>query len=150
MSRLVEGRALTGTTEGAIRYGLEKTATIITGAAAVMAFVFLAFAISPVANTRQFGIGLTVAVVLDATVVRLILLPALIRFFGERPGRSRPGSTASCRASRRTSASGRRSRGWRGARRCSGESLAAGNVCRPDRTRPPPVGSPLHCPWKAD
>jgi RND superfamily putative drug exporter len=84
LSRLVEGRALTGTTEGAIRYGLEKTATIITGAAAVMAFVFLAFAVSPVANTRQFGIGLTVAVVLDATVVRLILLPALIRLFGER------------------------------------------------------------------
>jgi RND superfamily putative drug exporter len=84
ISRLVEGRALTGTTEGAIRYGLEKTATIITGAAAVMAFVFLAFAASPVANTRQFGIGLTVAVVLDATVVRLILLPALIRLFGER------------------------------------------------------------------
>jgi RND superfamily putative drug exporter len=75
---------LTGTTEGAIRYSLEKTATIITGAAAVMAFVFLAFAVSPVANTRQFGIGLTVAVVLDATVVRLILLPALIRLFGER------------------------------------------------------------------
>jgi putative drug exporter of the RND superfamily len=84
ISRLVEGRALTGTTEGAIRYGLEKTATIITGAAAVMAFVFLAFAVSPVANTRQFGIGLTVAVVLDATIVRLILLPALIRLFGER------------------------------------------------------------------
>jgi RND superfamily putative drug exporter len=84
LSRLVEGRALTGTTEGAIRYSLEKTATIITGAAAVMAFVFLAFAVSPVANTRQFGIGLTVAVVLDATVVRLILLPALLRLFGER------------------------------------------------------------------
>jgi len=84
LSRLVEGRALTGTTEGAIRYGLEKTATIITGAAAVMTFVFLAFAVSPVTNTRQFGIGLTVAVVLDATVVRLILLPALIRMFGER------------------------------------------------------------------
>jgi RND superfamily putative drug exporter len=84
ISRLVEGHALTGTTEGAIRYSLEKTATIITGAAAVMAFVFLAFAVSPVANTRQFGIGLTVAVVLDATVVRLILLPALIRLFGDR------------------------------------------------------------------
>jgi RND superfamily putative drug exporter len=84
ISRLVEGRALTGTNEGAITYSLEKTATIITGAAAVMAFVFLAFAVSPVANTRQFGIGLTVAVVLDATVVRLILLPALIRLFGDR------------------------------------------------------------------
>jgi RND superfamily putative drug exporter len=35
-------------------------------------------------NTRQFGIGLTVAVLLDATVVRLILLPALVKMFGER------------------------------------------------------------------
>lgn len=84
ISRLLEGRALTGTTDGAIRYGLEKTATIITGAAFIMAAVFLAFALSPVTNTRQFGIGLTVAVLLDATVVRLILLPALIRLFGER------------------------------------------------------------------
>jgi RND superfamily putative drug exporter len=84
ISRLLEGRALTGTTEGAIHYSLEKTATIITGAAFIMAAVFLAFAVSPVTNTRQFGVGLTVAVLLDATVVRLILLPALIRLFGER------------------------------------------------------------------
>ena len=49
-----------------------------------MAVVFLAFAVSPVTNTRQFGIGVTIAVLLDATVVRLILLPALISLFGER------------------------------------------------------------------
>ena len=55
ISRLLEGRAITGTTEGAIRYSLEKTATIITGAAFIMAAVFLAFAVSPVTNTRQFG-----------------------------------------------------------------------------------------------
>ncbi|MCU0313703.1 MAG: MMPL family transporter [Solirubrobacteraceae bacterium] len=84
ISRLLEGRVLTGTTEGAIHHGLEKTAGIIAGAAAIMAAVFLAFAISPVMNTRQFGIGLTVAVLLDATVVRLVLLPALVKMFGER------------------------------------------------------------------
>ena len=84
ISRLLEGRALTGTTTGAIHHGLEKTAGIITGAAFIMAAVFLAFAVSPVMNTRQFGIGLTVAVLLDATVVRLILLPALVKMFGER------------------------------------------------------------------
>jgi len=84
ITRLLEGRARTGTTEGAIHYGLEKTGTIITGAAFIMAAVFLSFAASPVSNIRQFGIGLTVAVLLDATVVRLILLPALIRLFGER------------------------------------------------------------------
>lgn len=84
ITRLLEGRELTGTTEGAIHYGLEKTGTIITGAAFIMAAVFLSFAASPVSNIRQFGVGLTVAVLLDATIVRLILLPALIRLFGER------------------------------------------------------------------
>lgn len=84
ISRLLEGRQRTGSTDGAIRYGLDKTATIITGAAVIMVAVFLAFAISPVTNTRQFGVGLTVAVALDATVVRLILLPALVRLCGER------------------------------------------------------------------
>ncbi|HEX5146251.1 MAG TPA: MMPL family transporter [Conexibacter sp.] len=84
ITRLVEGRARTGTTDGAIHYGLEKTGTIITGAAFIMAAVFLSFAASPVTNTRQFGVGLSVAVLLDATIVRLILLPALIRLFGER------------------------------------------------------------------
>lgn len=84
IARLLEGRARTGTTEGAIHYGLEKTGTIITGAAFIMAAVFLSFASSPVTNTRQFGVGLSVAVLLDATIVRLILLPALIRLFGER------------------------------------------------------------------
>jgi putative drug exporter of the RND superfamily len=84
ITRLLEGRERTGTTEGAIHYGLEKTGTIITGAAFIMAAVFLSFAASPVSNIRQFGVGLTVAVLLDATIVRLILLPALIRLFGER------------------------------------------------------------------
>ena len=84
ITRLLEGRERTGTTEGAIHYGLEKTGTIITGAAFIMAAVFLSFSVSPVTNIRQFGVGLTVAVLLDATVVRLILLPALIRLFGER------------------------------------------------------------------
>lgn len=84
ISRLLEGRARTGTTDGAIHYGLEKTGTIITGAAFIMAAVFLSFSVSPVMNIRQFGVGLTVAVLLDATIVRLILLPALIKLFGER------------------------------------------------------------------
>jgi RND superfamily putative drug exporter len=88
ITRLLEGHERTGTTEGAIHYGLEKTGTIITGAAFIMAAVFLSFSVSPVTNIRQFGVGLTVAVLLDATVVRLILLPALIHLFGERTWRS--------------------------------------------------------------
>ena len=84
ISRLLEGRALHGNTDAAIRHALENTATIITGAAFIMSGVFIAFAISPVTTTRQFGVGLTVAVLLDATVVRLVLMPALIKLFGER------------------------------------------------------------------
>jgi RND superfamily putative drug exporter len=70
--------------EEAIAYGLERTAGVITGAAAIMAAVFMAYAIAPIATIAQFGIGLTVAVLLDATVIRLILLPILMRLIGPR------------------------------------------------------------------
>src|SRR5262249_54252640 len=70
--------------EEAISYGLEHTAAVITGAAAIMAAVFMAYAIAPIATVSQFGIGLTVAALLDATVIRLILLPILMRAVGPR------------------------------------------------------------------
>jgi RND superfamily putative drug exporter len=70
--------------DAAIAFGLEKTAGVITGAAAIMAAVFMAYAIAPIATISQFGIGLTVAVLLDATVIRLILLPILMRMIGPR------------------------------------------------------------------
>jgi RND superfamily putative drug exporter len=82
LARMREGYVLTGTTEGAVEYGLKHTAGVITGAALIMTGVFAAFAMSDVANMRQLGVGLTVAVLLDATVVRLILLPAIIRMAG--------------------------------------------------------------------
>jgi putative drug exporter of the RND superfamily len=83
LARMREGYLLTRTTEGAVEYGLKHTAGVITGAALIMTGVFASFAISDVANMRQLGVGLTVAVLLDATVVRLILLPAIIRIAGE-------------------------------------------------------------------
>jgi RND superfamily putative drug exporter len=67
-----------------IQYGLAKTARVITGAAAIMMAVFVAFAGAPIATVSQLGVGLTVAVLLDATVVRIVLLPALMLLFGER------------------------------------------------------------------
>ena len=82
LARMREGYMLSGTTEGAVEYGLKHTAGVITGAALIMTGVFAAFAMSDVANMRQLGVGLTVAVLLDATVVRLILLPAIIRMAG--------------------------------------------------------------------
>jgi RND superfamily putative drug exporter len=68
----------------AIEFGLEKTARVITGAAVIMMAVFIAFAGAPIATVSQIGIGLTVAVILDATVVRIVLLPALMLLVGDR------------------------------------------------------------------
>jgi putative drug exporter of the RND superfamily len=82
LARIREGYAVTGTTEGAIDYGLRRTAGVITGAAMIMTGVFVAFAMSDIASMRQLGVGLTVAVLLDATLVRLVLLPAAIRLAG--------------------------------------------------------------------
>ncbi|HEY1687725.1 MAG TPA: MMPL family transporter [Solirubrobacteraceae bacterium] len=70
--------------DDAIAHGLRHTAGVITGSAAIMIAVFLAFSIAPVVPLQQFGIGLTIAVLLDATVVRLVLLPAAMRLFGRR------------------------------------------------------------------
>ncbi|HVW45923.1 MAG TPA: efflux RND transporter permease subunit [Solirubrobacterales bacterium] len=68
----------------AVHYGLEKTARVITGAAVIMLAVFVVFAGAPIATVSQLGVGLTVAVVLDATVVRIVLLPALMLLLGDR------------------------------------------------------------------
>ena len=73
-----------GDNAGAIEFGLDKTARVITGAAAIMMAVFIAFAGAPIATVSQLGVGLTVAVLLDATVVRIVLLPALMLLLGDR------------------------------------------------------------------
>jgi putative drug exporter of the RND superfamily len=70
--------------EEAILFGLERTARVITGAAAIMTAVFVAFAGANIATVSQLGTGLTVAVLLDATVVRIVLLPALMLLLGDR------------------------------------------------------------------
>ena len=57
---------------------------MITGAAAIMMAVFIAYAAAPIATVSQLGVGLTIAVLLDATVVRIVLLPALMLLIGER------------------------------------------------------------------
>ncbi len=68
----------------AIEHGLRSTAGVITGAAAIMSSVFLAFATAEIASLQQFGAGLTVAIALDATLIRLVLLPAVMRALGPR------------------------------------------------------------------
>ena len=88
LARMRESYQRDGDNATAIRFGLEKTAGVITGAAAIMAAVFASFAIAPVATVSQMGLGLTVAILLDATVVRIILLPALMLLIGERVWRT--------------------------------------------------------------
>jgi RND superfamily putative drug exporter len=84
LTRMREQWVATGDSDGAISYGLRHTAGVITGSAAIMTAVFLAFAGADVIPLRQFGVGLTIAVVLDATIVRLVLLPAIMRVAGPR------------------------------------------------------------------
>jgi RND superfamily putative drug exporter len=83
ISRMREGWERSGESNAAIAYGLEKTAGVVTGAALIMVAVFLAFASTSVAGTKQFGVGMVVAVLIDATVVRLLLLPAALSLLGD-------------------------------------------------------------------
>jgi putative drug exporter of the RND superfamily len=84
IARMRERYEQDGDNRAAIAYGLERTAGVITGAAAIMAAVFVSFAAAPVATVSQMGVGLTVAILLDATVVRIVLLPALMLLLGDR------------------------------------------------------------------
>jgi len=84
LARMRESYETSGDHREAVSFGLEKTARVITGAAAIMIAVFLCFAAAPISTVSQLGVGLAVAVALDATVVRLLLLPALMLLIGER------------------------------------------------------------------
>jgi RND superfamily putative drug exporter len=84
LTRMREAWLATGDHEGAIADGLDHTAGVITGAAAIMSSVFLVFATADVASLQQFGAGLTFAVAIDATVIRIVLLPAIMRALGPR------------------------------------------------------------------
>jgi RND superfamily putative drug exporter len=84
IARMRERYEVDGDNRAAIAFGLEKTAGVITGAAAIMAAVFISFAAAPIATVSQMGVGLTVAILLDATIVRIVLLPALMLLLGDR------------------------------------------------------------------
>jgi putative drug exporter of the RND superfamily len=84
LSRMREHYDSHGDNAAAVEFGLARTAGVITGAAAIMMAVFIVFAGASIATVSQLGIGLTVAVILDATVVRIVLLPALMLLIGDR------------------------------------------------------------------
>ena len=82
LMRIREGWLRTGSVAQGVDYGVARTARVVAGAAAVMVGVFLAFATADVATVRQLGVGLAIAIAIDATVVRLILLPYALRLGG--------------------------------------------------------------------
>jgi putative drug exporter of the RND superfamily len=84
VSRIREEYLKDGDTRRAVADGLAKTARVITAAAAIMVVVFLAFVASPEVFLKLFGIGLAAAIFLDATVVRMVLVPAVMQLLGAR------------------------------------------------------------------
>ncbi len=82
VSRVREEWLRCGDAAQAVQVGLARTARVVTGAALSMLGVFIAFGLSDVASLRQFGVGLAIAIVLDATLVRLVLLPAALHLVG--------------------------------------------------------------------
>jgi RND superfamily putative drug exporter len=82
LSRIKEEYDRVGDNEAAIALGVERTGSIITAAAALLAITFFAFGTSGVSFIKMFGIGLGLAVLMDATVVRAFLVPAFMRLAG--------------------------------------------------------------------
>jgi putative drug exporter of the RND superfamily len=82
LSRIREEYLARGETSGAVADGLAKTARVITAAAAIMVVVFTAFVLSPESFLKLMGIGMASAILVDATVVRMVLVPAVMQLMG--------------------------------------------------------------------
>jgi RND superfamily putative drug exporter len=84
LTRMREEYVRTQSHTAAVEFGISKTARVVTGAATIMVSVFLAFALSSFSLIQQLGIGLASAVLIDATIVRLGLLPSIMKLAGDR------------------------------------------------------------------
>jgi len=82
ISRIQEEYRRIGDTTQAVANGLEKSGRLITGAAAIMVAVFLAFGLADVVLIKSIGLGLALAAALDATLVRALIVPAVMRLLG--------------------------------------------------------------------
>ena len=83
LSRMQEEYHRTGDNRFAVAEGLERIGRLITGAAAIMVGVFLAFALAQVVIIKAIGLGMAIAVALDATLVRALVVPATMRLLGD-------------------------------------------------------------------
>ncbi|MFI1835757.1 MMPL family transporter [Streptomyces olivaceoviridis] len=84
VSRIREARMRGRTTKDAIRHGVVTTAGVVTSAAVIMVAVFAIFGTLSMQSMKQMGVGLAAAVLIDATVIRGVLLPAVMALLGER------------------------------------------------------------------
>jgi putative drug exporter of the RND superfamily len=82
LSRIKERHDQTGSTDDALSYGVGSTARIITGAALIIVAVFLGFAMGDLVMFQQMGFGIAVALLVDATIIRSVLLPAAMTLLG--------------------------------------------------------------------
>src|SRR5690606_28683902 len=82
LTRIKERHDAGGDTRTAVVHGLSRTGSLITGAALIMVAVFLGFALGDVPEFNQMGLGLAIAVILDATIVRTILVPSIMVALG--------------------------------------------------------------------
>jgi RND superfamily putative drug exporter len=82
LSRIQEAYRRTGNNTASVAEGLSKTAGVITGAALIMVTVFSAFALAESITIKSIGVGMAIAVAIDATLIRVLLVPATMRLMG--------------------------------------------------------------------
>jgi RND superfamily putative drug exporter len=83
LSRIQEAYRRGGDNMRAVAEGLSRSAGVITGAALIMVVVFAAFSLADTITIKSIGVGMAIAVLLDATVIRVMLVPATMRLLGE-------------------------------------------------------------------
>jgi RND superfamily putative drug exporter len=84
LSRIRERYGQTGDNEAAVAFGVGSTARLITGAALIIIAVFWGFAVGDTIAFQQMGFGVAVALLIDATIVRCVLVPAAMKLFARR------------------------------------------------------------------
>jgi putative drug exporter of the RND superfamily len=84
LARIQERWRATGDNTRAVAEGLERSGRLITGAAAIMVATFIAFGLADVVLIKSIGIGIAIAIAIDATIVRALMVPAIMRLLGTR------------------------------------------------------------------
>jgi putative drug exporter of the RND superfamily len=99
ISRIREEYERAGDTRSAVARGLARTAKVITAAAAIMVAIFTTATLGPDVSVKQIGLGMAIAVFVDATIIRMVLVPAVMELCGKAnwwmPGRRAPKAAAS-------------------------------------------------------